>query len=77
MPQEDRPGILYDILKAFYNNNINLVSIMSRPTKKNMGTYNFYIELSGDIEEKDIILKTIDEIKMNYDLKLLGIYNCK
>lgn len=77
MPQEDRPGILYDILKEFYNNNINLVSIMSRPTKKNMGTYNFYIELSGNIDEKDTILKTIDEIKVNYDVKLLGIYNYK
>lgn len=75
MPKIDRPGILFEILEKFSVNKINLVSIMSRPTKKNMGTYNFYIELSVTYDKKDLIMETLDEIKCNYSLKILGIYS--
>lgn len=43
----DRPGGLYQILKEFALRNINLTKIESRPAKKNLGDYIFYIELSG------------------------------
>lgn len=75
IPNIDRSGILYEILQEFYNNNINLCSIMSRPTKKNMGTYNFYIELSCTYYEKDIIFKTLSSLKNNYNVKVLGVYS--
>lgn len=74
MPATDRPGILYDILKEFYEKKVNLISIMSRPTKQEMGTYNFYIEIDGLYERIDIILETLDNIKKNNDIKILGIY---
>ena len=41
-PFSDRPGLLFDILKAFSNRQVNLISIMSRPTKKLIGTYHFF-----------------------------------
>ncbi len=75
LSNEDKPGLLYSILEKFYKNKINLCSIISRPTKKNLGTYNFYIELSGTIAEKEIINNTLKELKEEYSLKLLGIYN--
>ncbi len=71
----DKPGLLYSILEKFYKNKINLCSIISRPTKKNLGTYNFYIELSGELEEKSIIENTLIELKQDYSLKVLGIYS--
>lgn len=75
IPNIDRAGILYEILDEFNKKNINLCSIMSRPTKQNMGTYNFYIELSGKYEEKDCILETLENLKNKYNLKILGIYS--
>lgn len=75
MPQEDRPGILYDILKEFSVNKINMVAIMSRPTKVDMGKYNFYIELSGEYKQRETILSVLSEINKNYGLKILGFYN--
>lgn len=75
MPKIDRPGILFEILRSFYENKINLISIMSRPTKQEIGTYNFYIEIDALYEKIDIILKTLDKIKVNNDIKVLGIYS--
>ncbi len=75
LSNEDKPGLLYSILEKFYKNKINLCSIISRPTKKNLGTYNFYIELSGKYEEKGIIENALEELTSEFSLKILGIYN--
>ena len=55
MPSIDRPGILFDILHEFSVNNINLVAIMSRPTKTDMGKYNFYLEINGTYEQIEVV----------------------
>lgn len=75
MPAVDRPGLLYAILRSFYENRINLISIMSRPTKQVMGTYNFYIEIDGLRERLDVILDTLNQIRVYNDIKILGIYD--
>lgn len=75
MPELDRPGILFEILKWFSENNINLVSIMSRPTKKEMGTYNFFIEISGAHKEKTMMINVLKSIREKYRLEILGIYS--
>ncbi len=74
MPVEDRPGILFEILKSFNDNKINMISIMSRPTKQELGTYNFYIEIDGRLERLDVILDTLEDIKKSSDVKVLGVY---
>lgn len=74
MPVEDRPGMLFEILQSFYDRKINMISIMSRPTKQELGTYNFYIEIDGKMDRLDIILDTMQDIKKNNDVKILGIY---
>lgn len=74
MPVEDRPGILFEILKSFNDNKINMISIMSRPTKQELGTYNFYIEIDGRMERLDVILNTLEDIRKSSDVKILGIY---
>lgn len=71
----DRPGQLYDILGAFYKNNINLVSIVSRPTKNEIGKYHFFIELEG-LDNTEQIFSTIEFIRRDKDVfvELLGVY---
>jgi prephenate dehydratase len=41
---EDRPGALVDVLTVFQEEGINLTKIESRPTRKGMGSYVFFID---------------------------------
>ncbi len=74
MPGVDRPGVLFEILREFYDKKINLTAIMSRPTKKEMGRYNFYIEASGKKADLATIIKVVEEMEGKYDIKIIGIY---
>lgn len=74
MPETDRPGILYELLKEFYDRQINLISIISKPTRQELGTYNFYIEIDGLVERLDVIIETLNKINENNGLKILGVY---
>lgn len=42
--EKDRPGGLYETLEAFAKENINLTRIESRPAKKGLGSYIFFLD---------------------------------
>ncbi|MFZ3060560.1 MAG: prephenate dehydratase [Candidatus Methanoperedens sp.] len=72
--EKNRPGALYEILGEFANRGIDLTKIESRPTKKILGDYLFYIDLKGHIEDR-IIKDALDRIKNKVGmLKILGSY---
>ena len=52
----------------------NLAALMSRPTKKGMGTYNFYLEVSVDKAQLPVLQATIRALKRDFTLKILGEY---
>ena len=72
--EKNRPGALYEILGEFASRNIDLTKIESRPTRKALGDYVFYIDIKGHIEDKTIketLLKIKSKVGM---LKILGSY---
>lgn len=71
----DRPGALNEILGHFAKADINLTKIESRPTKKSLGDYIFFIDFIGDADDEGIkkILKKIKDITSYY--KVLGSYS--
>jgi len=72
--EKNKPGALYEILGEFASKNIDLTKIESRPTKKALGDYVFYIDIKGHIEDKTI-KDTISRIKGKVGmLKILGSY---
>ncbi len=70
----DRPGTLYDILSFFAIANLNLVTIMSLPTKTQLGEYAFYIEVSGTRNQQPVLVNTLRKLTANYAVHLLGFY---
>ncbi len=74
--KEDRPGLLYDILSKFHDYNINLNSILSRPSKVDLGKYNFYMEASLSINEVSCLNELVRELRTKgFDIENLGVYN--
>lgn len=71
---EDSPGQLYKILEIFANNNINLTKIESRPSKKGLGKYIFFIDFKGNMADSSIedILYKVKESTLFF--KILGSY---
>jgi prephenate dehydratase len=71
---EDRPGGLYNILGIFQKNKINLTKIESRPSKKGLGKYLFFVDFIGHKDDA-VVQDIIEEIGENtYFLKVLGSF---
>jgi prephenate dehydratase len=66
-----KPGSLYNVLKVFYKNNINLTMIYSRPLKEKIWNYYFYVEFEGNLIQKNIkrALNSISAISENLKIK--------
>ena len=71
---EDRPGSLLQILQEFAYRYINLTKIQSRPTKKGLGDYCFWIDVEGHIED-ETVASAIKCLKCKIrEVKVLGSY---
>lgn len=71
---EDRPGSLLQILQEFAYRNLNLTKIQSRPTRKALGEYCFFLDLEGHVLDENVgeALKCL-RCKLR-QVKLLGSY---
>lgn len=71
---QDRPGMLLQILQEFAYRYINLSKIESRPTKKVLGEYCFFIDCEGH-EEDDVVASALKCLLCKLpQVKLLGSY---
>ncbi len=71
---EDYPGALHQVLSAFAWRRINLSKIESRPTKKKLGNYYFYIDVEASLNSV-LLPAAIEEIKaIGCQVRILGSY---
>jgi len=71
---KDRPGVLFDTLKVFKDHGVNLTRIGSRPTKKKLGDYLFFIDFEGHKKDK-VVGKVIEALEQcTTFIKILGSY---
>jgi prephenate dehydratase len=74
MPGEDFPGGLHQLLSAFAWRRLNLTKIESRPTKRQLGTYYFYVDVAVSIDSV-LLQGAIEEIRaVGCDVRMLGSY---
>jgi prephenate dehydratase len=69
-PEKDRAGLLYDLLGVFATRGINLTRIESRPSKRGMGSYIFFI----DIEYSPACREALNALRSKADFRELGCY---
>ncbi len=71
---KDKPGVLHDVLKPFKNNGINLTKIESRPSKRKLWKYYFFVDMEGHRETQKV-KKALKMLKQKcYFVKILGSY---
>ena len=73
-PNSDASGSLYNLLKPFASEDINLLRIESRPSRGQLWSYVFFIDCEGHIDDKNIqnAMNTLDDQDIN--VKILGCY---
>lgn len=72
---DDKPGALFKVLEEFAQRQINLTSIISRPTKKGLGKYYFFIDIDGCYPEEDNIRQAVENIRKHSLVKIIGSYS--
>jgi prephenate dehydratase len=72
--RQDRPGALLMILSEFAYGQINLTKLQSRPTKKALGQYMFYVDLQGHLTDERVAL-ALECLRLKLrEVKVLGSY---
>jgi prephenate dehydratase len=71
---EDHPGALVDALVEFSGREINLTRIESRPLRRGLGRYMFFIDLEGGAED-ETVAEAIEGLRGKAEsVRILGSY---
>jgi prephenate dehydratase len=71
---EDHPGALVEALQVFSSRGINLTRIESRPLRRGLGRYMFFLDLEGGSEERTIA-EAIEALRSKAEsVRVLGSY---
>lgn len=72
--KQDQPGALLMILSEFAYGGVNLTKIQSRPTKRALGEYMFFVDFEGHVDDANIRL-ALDCLRLKLrEVKVLGSY---
>ena len=69
------PGVLVKPLQVFADQNINLSKIESRPTKRSLGEYLFFMDLEADVSSTKMQSALAELSNYTEILKIFGSYN--
>ena len=69
---KQEPGALANALEVFKKHDINLIYIESRPSKRVLGEYNFFVDLDKDIDNLKTTLDELADYTQYY--RILGSY---
>ena len=75
-PHTDRSGLLFDLLATFAKRKINLTRIESRPSKRRIGEYIFFLDFAWTPDTPDVLkeLKTITTVKELGCYRKIGVH---
>lgn len=70
---QDRPGGLLTILQEFNARGINLTKLESRPTKRELGSYCFFIDFDGHLSD-ELVADVLRSLAAKHEVRFLGSY---
>lgn len=70
----DRPGSLVEVLSLFAARSLNLTRIESRPTRRQLGTYVFFLDVQGHRDDPVLAEALAEASRITHWLRVLGSY---
>jgi prephenate dehydratase len=71
---EDHPGALVDALQVFSNREINLTRIESRPLRRGLGRYQFFIDIEGAAGDRPLA-EALEQLRSKAEtVRVLGTW---
>jgi len=71
---EDHPGALVDALREFSDRGVNLSRIESRPLRRGLGRYMFFVDLEGALGDEPVA-EALDALRAKAEsVRILGSY---
>lgn len=70
---KDRPGFLHEVLGVFASRRVNLTKVESRPTKRKLGEYVFFLDCEGHAEAAPV-KKALAALRRIAEFRVLGTY---
>ena len=71
---EDKPGALVEALVEFASRGVNLTRIESRPRRRGLGRYMFFLDLEGSTDDR-VVAEAIDGLRAKAEsVRVLGSY---
>jgi prephenate dehydratase len=71
---EDHPGALVDALTEFSRRAVNLTRIESRPRRRGLGRYMFFVDLEGRDRDPDVAAAIAGLRTKAESVRILGSY---
>jgi len=71
---DNKPGALHRLLSCFADNNVSMTRIESRPSRRGMWDYVFFVDVEGHIEDEQVRMSVRDLEEHASMVKLLGSY---
>jgi prephenate dehydratase len=72
--RKDQPGSLLSILQEFAARAINLTKLESRPTKRGLGDYCFFVDCEGHVSDEVVADALRNLVAKQAEVKFLGSY---
>ena len=67
-------GSLHKLIKAFAENDVNLLKIVSRPILNNPWEYSFHLDFSGNLNDENVTQAISEAHEACLEIKILGCY---
>jgi Prephenate dehydratase len=72
--QQNMPGALFHLLEPFAAENVDLLRIESRPSRRGLWDYNFFLDIDGHLNEP-AVARVLEQVRPRASFfKLLGSY---
>ncbi len=71
---ENRPGALFRVLEPFEHNKVSLTRIETRPSKKDIWDYVFFIDFEGHVDDEPVQKVLTKLAECTVEVKLLGSF---